>query len=441
MDESSRPDAGRRTSLLSAFVGLTSSHLVRTVAGFVFWVLVARLAPTPAVGVAGAVIAAVGLLSRFTSLGLGTFLMAELPRLADDGARELFRLATAVLVVATVPVALAYTLVVQLVVDAESSAHAAADSLALAGLFLATMVLTAVTSVWDYGALGLGHSSAQVVRNLVASLGRFPILLAWPLVGEVGAEAIMVAWVAPIAVSALVFMVQVRLGEGRGARPRRSRELLGRHWRTSLGHYFLDVALSLGPLLVPVVAAAVLVPRENGFFTVAWMAATVVFVAPYALATSLFASSAADGSEAYLRRCRRILPTGLALVTGGVLGTWLAGPTVFRVFGEEYVDAALPLMTILVLGGYWMVVKDLLLDQMRLDRRFPTATAVAATATALDVAGALVGGLVTDDGTGVAAGWVISSAVQVVLFSPVLVPFVGRIVRSEPLPRAARRTS
>lgn len=429
MDETSRP-AGRRTSLLPAFFSLASSHLVRTAAGFVFWVLVARMAPASAVGIAGAVIAAVGLLSRFTSLGLGAFLMAELPRLPSEAAKELFRLATAALVVVTIPVTLVYALVVEVVFPADSSAQAAVDTLAIAGLFLATMLLTSVTSVWDYGALGLGQSSAQLNRNLISSFGRFPILLAWPaLVGDVDATAILVAWVAPIAVSAVVFLLQVRLGNGRG-RPRRSGELLRRHWRTSLGHYFLDVALALGPLLVPIVAAALLTPRDNGFFTVAWMAASVVFVAPFALATSLFASAAAGGPEEFLHRCRRVLPAGLGLVAAGALGTLLLGGLAFRVFGEEYVDESLPVTTVLVLGGFWMVVKDLVLDWQRLEHRFASATTVAAVATALDVVGALVGGLVIGGGMGVAIGWVVSSAVQVLLASPVLVDFVRRILRS-----------
>lgn len=422
---------GRGSSLLPAFAALASSHLVRTGAGFVFWVLVARLAPASAVGVAGAVVAAVALLTRFTSLGLGSFLMAELPRLAPDAARRLVRVATTVLSVVTLVAAVLWCAGTLLLSDPGSSLAAGARSPAVAALLVATAVLTTVTSVWDYGALGLRHPGAQVVRNLVASLGRFPLLLAWPaLGGDVDAVAVLACWAVPMAASALVFAAQVRLAEGWRQHRGPGRELVVAHWRTSLGHWLLDVSLAAGPLLVPVVAAAVLAPRDNGFFTVAWMAASVVFVAPFALATSLFADSAAHGSDDFARRCRRVLPAGLGLVLAGCAGTWLLGPLLFRLFGDDYVDGSLPATSVLVVGGFWMVVKDLVLDWWRLDRRFRLATSVAATCTVLDVAGALAGGLLLGGGQGVAVGWVVASGVQAVLAAPLLLPFARAVVRS-----------
>ncbi|CAB4743452.1 unannotated protein [freshwater metagenome] len=431
----SRAVTRRRTAspLVSAFLALASSHVVRTLAGFVFWVLVARLSPAVEVGVAGAVVATVTLLSRFTSLGLGSFLMAELPRLEAAPARRLVRVGTGAVVAVTTPVALLWC-GAALLLDpgAGSSAGAAVASLAVAVLLVATTVATTVTSVWDYAALGLRRPGAQLTRNLVAAFGRFPLLLAWSLLGDVDAAAILTCWFVPLLASGLVLAVQVRLAQGRRSAADSSRDLLLAHWRTSLGHWLLDVALAAGPLLVPVVAAAALAPRENAFFTMAWMAASVVFVAPFALATSLFADAAQHGPDAFAARCRRVLPVGLGLVLAGCVGTWVVGPLFFRVFGEEYVDASLPVMSVLVLGGFWMVVKDLLLDWYRLGRRFALATGVALTATVLDVAGALVGGFVLGDGRGVAVGWVGASALQLLLASPLVLGFVRRMLAARP---------
>jgi len=428
------PQPRRRTSspLVANFLALASSHVARTLAGFVFWVLVARLSPAVEVGIAGAVVATVALLSRFTSLGLGSFLMAELPRLDPAPARRLVRVGTGAVVAITTPVALLWCLAV-LVLDpgAGSSAGAAVATLGVAALLVATTVTTTITSVWDYAALGLRRPGTQLTRNLLAAFGRFPLLLAWPLVGEVDATAILTCWFVPLLASGAVLAAQLRLAHGRADATGRSRDLLLTHWRTSVGHWLLDVALAAGPLLVPVVAAAALAPRENAFFTMAWMAASVVFVAPYALATSLFADAAGHGPDAFARRCRRVLPAGLGLVLAGCVGTWLVGPLFFRVFGEDYVEASLPVMSILVLGGFWMVIKDLLLDWYRLDRRFALATAVALGATVLDVAGALLGGFLGDDGRGVALGWAGASAAQLLIASPLVLAFVRRM-RSAP---------
>ncbi|WP_372734150.1 lipopolysaccharide biosynthesis protein [Nocardioides sp.] len=440
MDETEKRSAGGQSpgkgaSLLPGFLALSSSNLVRTSAGFMFWVFVARLAPPAAVGVSGAVIATVALLSRFTSLGLGSFLMAELPKLPHAAARQVFRLSTTVLLTITVSAGLLWWGGVLLIgPDGGSSVSASVGSIGVALLFVATLVLTSISSVWDYGALGINRSSAQVTRNLIASFGRFPILLLWPtVVGDVDAVAVLTSWVAPIAVSTIVFAFQTDLASGMRSAPRRGRELLLLHWRTSLGHYFLDVSLAAGPLLVPVVAAAILAPTDNGFFTVAWMAASVVFVVPFALATSLFASSAAGGGAAFLRSSRRVLPAGLALGALGCVGTWVAGSLLFSVFGEDYVEESLPLTSVLVLAVLWMVVKDLMLDWYRLERRFTLATSVALAATLMDVVGALLGGLLIGGGMGVTVGWVAASGAQALVATPLILDYL-RKVASAPAP-------
>lgn len=427
------------TRLLPAFMALASSQLLGTAAGFVYWVLAARTAPASAVGTAGAVVATVALLVRFTSLGLGSFFLAELPSMGYAGARRVVRAGTLALVCVSVPVGLLWWGGTRLLAADDSALRAGVGTATLGSLFVLLLVTTTLCSAWDFAAIGMSRSSAQVTRNVVVSLGRFPLLLAWPaLVGDVDATALLCTWLLPMVVSAVVLAVQVRLLAGRREDGPPARRLLATHARTSVGHYLLDVSLAAGPLLVPLVAAAVLVPREHGFFTVAWMAASVVFVAPFALGTALFASSAGMGEPEYLRRSRRVLPAGLALSSAGILGTWLLGGWFFLLFGEEYVDESLPIMSVLVLAGLAMVVKDVLLDWLRLARRFRLATGLALGASASEVVGALLGGAVGGDGTGVALGWVAASAVQLLVAAPLLVRFLRAMaaVRAEgaPLP-------
>ena len=416
------------TRLLPAFMALASSQLISVAAGFVYWVLAARTAPASAVGIAGAVVATVTLLIRFTSLGLGSFFLAELPSMAYAAARRVIRAGTLALVLVGVPVGLLWWAGTLLLAADDSAIRAGVGTVTLGSLFVLILVTTTVCSTWDYAAIGIDRSSAQVTRNLVVSLGRFPLLLAWPtVVGDVDATALLCTWLLPMVLSAAVLTIQVRLLDGRREDGPGATHLLGTHARTSLGHYLLDVSLAAGPLLVPLVAAAVLHPDENGFFTVAWMAGSVVFVAPFALGTALFASSAGMGEQEYLRSSRRVLPAGLALSTAGVLGTWLLGGWIFLVFGEEYVDESLPITMILVLAGLAMVVKDVLLDWLRLSRRFRLATGLALGASLTEVAGALLGGVVGGDGTGVALGWVCASAVQLVLAAPLLLRFLRAV--------------
>ena len=348
--------------------------------------------------------------------------------MAYAAARRVIRAGTLALVCVGAPVGLLWWGGTLLLAADDSAIRAGVGTATLGSLFVLLLVTTTLCSAWDFAAIGMSRSSAQVTRNVVVSLGRFPLLLAWPaVVGDVDATALLCTWLLPMVVSAAVLAVQVRLFSGRREDGPGARRLLTTHARTSLGHYLLDVSLAAGPLLVPLVAASVLVPREHGFFTVAWMAGSVVFVAPFALGTALFASSAGMGEQEYLRSSRRVLPAGLALSGTGVLGTWLLGGWIFLLFGEEYVEESLPITSILVLAGLAMVVKDVLLDWLRLSRRFRLATGLALGASASEVAGALLGGVLGGDGTGVALGWVCASGVQLVAAAPLLLRFLRAV--------------
>ena len=425
------------TRLLPAFAALASSQLLGTAAGFAYWVLAARTAPASAVGTAGAVVAAVALLVRFTSLGLGSFFLAELPGMTYGAARQVVRVGTMALVCVGVPAGVVWWVATLVLASEDSALRAGLDTVQLGLLFLVVLVLTSTVSAWDFAAIGLSRSSAQVTRNLVVSLGRFPLLLGWPwVVGDVDATALLLTWVLPMVASAVLMSAQLRLLAPREDAGSSSRRTVLIHARTSGGHYLLDVALSAGPLLVPLVAAAVLHPDDNGFFTVAWMAASVVFVAPFALGTALFASSAGSGEPEYLRSSRRVLPAGLALSSCGILGTWLLGGWFFLLFGDEYVEGSLPIMSVLVVAGLAMVVKDVLIDWLRLARRFRLATGLALAASISEVLGAMLGGLLGGDGTGVALGWVAACAAQLVVAAPLLLRFLRAVAASRAADRA-----
>ena len=197
------------TRLLPAFMALASSQLLGTAAGFVYWVLAARTAPASAVGIAGAVVATVTLLIRFTSLGLGSFFLAELPSMAYAAARRVVRAGTLALVCVCVPVGLLWWGGTLLLAADDSAIRAGVGTVTLGSLFVLILVTTTLCSAWDFAAIGINRSAAQVTRNLVVSLGRFPLLLAWPaVVGDVDATALLCTWLLPMVVSAAVLVAR-----------------------------------------------------------------------------------------------------------------------------------------------------------------------------------------------------------------------------------------
>ena len=77
----------RHADLLSNSGSLMASSLVTSSLGFVFWWVAARVAPVETVGAASAAVSALTLIGTAGMFGLGTLLIAELPRMGTGRGR------------------------------------------------------------------------------------------------------------------------------------------------------------------------------------------------------------------------------------------------------------------------------------------------------------------------------------------------------------------
>lgn len=419
----------RPSGLFSAFAGLLSSQLLNSASGFLFWLAAAALVPVAQVGTAVAVIGAVTLLQLLAMVGIDTLLLVELPHLGARAARRLIRVGMAVVSVVSVLLAAATCAVVLLAMSDHSALRQALDAPVDMLLMVAILVATSVGGICDKAAIGLNRTASQVTRNSIASLGRFPVLIVLGWVGGRSAGDILLAWLVPVVVSLLVFARRLRLGMRTPRVDRTSlRALVGRLWRTALGHFAVSLAVAAGPLLVPVVAAASLSPSRNAYFAIAWMVATVVFLAPYMLVVALFASSASGGARRLAHSARLSLPLGLAISGTLAILAWLLGPVVLGILNPEYGARSAGLLAILAPAGLWMVVKDHLVAWLRVDARFWLAAALALAATAVETGAAVVGG-VWDGATGLALLWVLSGPVEALLAIRLVVGFLALVRR------------
>jgi O-antigen/teichoic acid export membrane protein len=229
---------------------------------------------------------------------------------------------------------------------------------------------------------------------------------------------VVLSWVTSVVVSVAAAWLMLRLPRG----PRRPGERLGAlvrvQWRAALHHHALNQSLSAGPMLVPVVAAVVLGPVENAEFAMAWLIATFVFIPPYMLATALFAVSVKRSVGEFRASARHTLPAALALSLSLCAGSWLLGPFVLGILGGYYAAYSAPVLSVLVLGGLWMVVKDHLVAYARVTDQLTWATSLAAVCVALELVGALVGGILGGP-VGVAAGWLTMIAVEAAVGTPI----------------------
>lgn len=392
----------------SSLVGATAAT---SALGAVYWWLAAREFSQQAVGIASSAISTMTLLATLTSLGLGTFLMGELPARPANG--------RALLVVACATAGGSAALLGVMFAFAAPVLSSDLDSLAGPGpalLFALGAALTAVAFVLDKALIGLFRGGIQLARNVVFGVAKLAVLFVAALLvaGESGLD-IYATWTAGLIVSFVALLPWVT-GRDRTAAinprswPRSTSAVMGSVWRAVLGHQALNLALRLPILALPVLAVAMISAVANANFYIAWMIVNLAFVIPGSLATVLYAAGAADPG-AVAEKIRMTLRLSTMTTVAAMVALLAAAEPLLRVFGESYADDGLDVLRIMALVGIPMLIKNHYVAVVRIQRRVRAALPLVWLGAALELGlaagGAAIGGL---EGLGV--GWVTAVWIQ-----------------------------
>ena len=438
--------AGTRRGLWAPFASLLSGQSAAALLGLVFWLVAARVVDPAELGVAAAAISTQTLLGLLVSLGLGTHLVTELPGAGRDVVRRWVH--RALLGAGAVGVVVAGVLV-----GIVEGARAALDSdvggalaeglshpLLIVGFVLGVVAATGVV-VLDEAVLGLRRSRVQLTRNVTASLLRFPVGAALLFLAGADAWVVQAAWVLPLLVSLLLALRALRLP----ASPHTPwSDDVQEHLRPALRHHAVNLAVAAATQVVPVIAGLTLAATANAQFAVAWLLATCAYLPPYLLATALYAHASHDGPDsidagaALAGHLRRTVPVGIGLVlVAWVAVVFLAEPAL-GLLGDTYSGDSADLLVLLVPAGLWMVVKDHLVVVWRREGRYRLATSVAAASLLAETGGAVVGAI-ANGATGLVLGWLIVTALEVLVGTPVLLRRMGLLRLGRRLPARNER--
>ena len=436
------------SGILSSFGFLLAAQVIGAGLGLMFWIVVARLVPEREVGYAAAAISTQLLLGTLTTLGLGTLFISELPLVGARGQRRLVLRGLGVATVASVAVG-AVVLALRPFIGG-SFGQALADPFG-AGLFVAGIAGAATCAVIDQASLGLKRARLQVMRNLIASGLRFPLVLALLLAGDRNSTLLQASWVVPLFISLAVSWWRLRLGRAASEQreldeqagttgPDRTtlRADLSSYAGPALRNHALNMAVTAASQLMPVIAGLVLLGAENASFAIAWQIASFVFLPPFLLATALFAHGANSSVAAFRATMRSTVPAGLVLSLALCVGAWTLGRPVMAVFGGHYAENATVILALLVPAGLWMVVKDHLVVLWRTQRRFATGISLSSIAVVIEVVGATIGGLI-GGADGLCLGWLAGTVVGIVVFVPWLREGFGGLRFRWPFSREALR--
>ncbi|MEA2212669.1 MAG: hypothetical protein QOF83_2617, partial [Solirubrobacteraceae bacterium] len=419
------PDRQRKRSfLVRTALALVSTSFLTSALGFIFWAVSARFFSPSNIGEAATAIAAMNLIAPITTLGFGTLLLAELPTMS---ARRAELVSTAAVFSGIFGGAAALICAMVLPHQFLGLPGVGRDGSATL-LFAAGVAAQGVAMMLDTALLSVAGGGPQLWRNATLAVGKLVLLVAFALtLSQHGSLSIYASWFLANVISIVtmtIWLARKRQVALRRMWPTRS-ALRGMRY-VAAQHHALNLALGVPYFSMPIVANVTLGSERAGYLYATWSVAGFVFLLPIALTTALFASGARDGST-FLMELRVTLRYSLAACAAANLVLLPLGGVVLHVFGSAYANNGHTLLLLVCLAGFGMIVKDHHATIARVTGSVGREAMWVWGLTACELVAAWVGASLNGL-TGLAEGWLLAVALEIVVFGPlVLRAYRGRI--------------
>ncbi|OBG42611.1 hypothetical protein A5672_11460 [Mycobacterium alsense] len=383
--------------------------------GLAFWTLAARMLTPEQLGTGAGLVAAMTLLSTFGVLGISTLLLERFKAVSVTDRRALVSTGLGVAGLGGTFVAAGW-----LAVSAPLHLSGVLGDLppTTALLLVGTTGIAATCGAFDQAVLGMGASSLQLRRNLLASILRIAVLLGAIALDIRTGQAILVSWAVGFAGSLVATPLRRHL-------PPRARVTIGQrwhlvrdHWAVAMGHHSLTLAVSSSSLMLPVVVASLMSATQTAYFNQARLLADTIVALPYLLTLALFAT--AESVDGFRRKAPRTLVMGMVLALSFIVVGALFGRILLLLFGVNYSQESWPLLVIILAACPGMVIKDHFVVLRRLQGMRRQGAVTMALWSAAELTGAVIGGL-TGGMTMLCAGWLAMSTGCALIALPVLI--------------------
>ena len=346
---------------------------VNSVTGVLFWIAAARLYDAEAVGLASAVIAAIGFVVLFSSLGLDYGLIRFLPD-AGNKANDIIN---------------------------SCFTTAGLTALVLAGIFLAGL------GVWSPALLGIRESLAflasflllgivftlsgfviqvfiarrragfTLAQGLIFGLSRFiPLFLLVPIYLDFG---IYVSWGIAVAASTLIAVFWFLPRVLKEYRPRFTikKTVLAEMLRFSLANYVSNIFWALPLVVLPLMVVNILGAEQNAYFYVGWSVASIMFIIPVSTSQSLYAEGSHD-QEKLGREVRKSLKISLVLIVPALIIVLVLGDKIMWLFGRAYTENTTRLIWTIAVSVVPMSINFIYLSIKRVQKKMKSAVVLTA---------------------------------------------------------------
>ncbi|AZQ39040.1 lipopolysaccharide biosynthesis protein [Streptomyces cyaneochromogenes] len=333
----------RRDPLVLSSFYLMLTMILGAAAGFLFWILVARLYPAADVGRASALLSCVALLSYFSLFGLSTTLVRTLP--TSDRPGEETSTAVSSVSACTLVISGVFVILIPWTAPQLSFIH---DSPWRLAAFVLLAGAAAVNLLTDSVFIALRATRINLLINGVL-MSAVKVALPFALLAA-GPFGIFLASGIASAVAATASVTMIRRSLRIHLRPFFSWGVLRDTLAYSLTNYAATTLNLVRQIVLPLVVLERLGPVPAATFFIAFQIANLLNSAAYAIGEALFAEGSQEG--AHLRSlARRSAGIMLAVIAPTAAFVVLFAGPILRLFGDEYARNGTSTLIVFVLSS------------------------------------------------------------------------------------------
>ena len=403
----------------NAFFLLLNSVLAG-ILGFVFWIVAARFYSPDEVGVVGALIAAIMLLSLFSRLGFDMGLIRFLPA-AEDKAGMINSCLT-ITCIASLIMSLVFAAGLDFWSPALSFIREDISFLLSFIIFTVAISLSIMLNAtfvafrraeFSLSQGTIGGLLRATLPFLTVAAGTFGLFLSWGLGASLA-----------IAISLFLFLpkLQPKYRPLLGIKKRVVNDMI----RFSFLNYASGILGGTPKLLLPLLIINILGSEITAYFRISWAISSVLFITiPFAICSSLYAEGSHNPDK--LRKSAiRALFLMLGLVVPGIAIVLLFGDKILLLFGAAYAENGLAALRILALSSIPIIFIQLFLHVRIVQMRMKSVLLVEALAAVL-ILGIGYTSMSHFGLIGIAIGWTLAQALAALLIGVIIL--VQRRVR------------
>jgi len=392
---------------------LMGRSVANSLLGVVFWIVAARLYPADQVGLATALISAIGLLVILSNLGLNISLLRYLPR-------ETYKkgmINTAFTIRGLFASLLALVFVAGLGFWSPALQFVQED-IALLLLFVIFTTANSLTMLQSAAFVGMRSAKFSFVQSIIAGILRIPLPI---VLLSLGVAGIFFAWGSAVCVAliAALFLFLPRVVPGYYPVPTIKRKVIKEIANFSAGNYAAEILESLPSLLLPLVIVNILAHEMSAYFYMAWGIALMLFMIPNSINSSLLAEGSYDPVGLRKNVIRAIKVTFILLVPA-ILIVLILGDKLLLLFGSEYSQNALYLLWILAASAIPVTITRVYMTIKRIQMKMGPVIAIYVFTASGTLA--LSCGLMTSIGLlGIGIAWISTQGIMAVVTGLLLI--------------------